>query len=67
MAQKQLSKLIDFLEDVADDEKERYILKSTDSHGTYQEIVGRKEYLQFVVESTLQNLRGIQEELEQTS
>lgn len=59
--QNELAELIDFLENAAGDERERYILTTTDSNGTYQEIVNRQEYLQFVVEGTLQSLRGLQE------
>lgn len=48
-----LMELLNFLEQVHLDERERYVMQISDSHGVYDKIINREEYLEFVVENAL--------------
>lgn len=51
------------LEDVITDDQDRYLVTIKNDKGEFTQIIGRKEYLELVLESTLNDLGNLLEEL----
>lgn len=52
----EIAEIIDALEHVLDDQSERYVMTVTDKDGPRQKIIGRQEYLEFILDNTIDEL-----------
>ena len=60
-----IEELLTTLGDVHLDKRERYQMQVTNSNGTFPQIVGREEYLEFHLEAAINDLMNMLDVLDQ--
>lgn len=63
--EKRLEELLHYLECVHLDENEKYVVKVSDGNGNYNEILNRERYLEFVIESMINDVSFLISEVEE--